>query len=353
MKQIVPVLRFLDLASSNPVVDVRSPSEYNRGHIPRAVNIPLFSDEERNRIGILYKQTGKQEAFDEGLRITGPKMAGFLKKARELLSGREALLLYCWRGGQRSNSLGWLFDSAGMNTYVLEGGYKAFRRFARESFSKPANIIVLGGMTGSGKTLLLHALSQRGEQVIDLESLARHRGSVFGGWSDKPQPTTEHFENLLFDQWWKLDKTKRIWLEDESKPIGRIFIPDELFVPMKQSPLVEIEVPQDIRIRNLVEEYSLEDIGVLARNVLKLEKRLGGKITRESIEAIERGHYEKAAGLLLYYYDKAYRLSMGKNRRRTIHHIILENQDPIKNAERILREISGIPEFSKASPSGR
>lgn len=337
--EILDVAAFLLQAKHFPIVDVRSPSEFIRGHIPGAVNIPLFTDEERARVGTLYKQTGRREAFDEGLRIVGPKLARFVSRGRVLSTGDQPLLMYCWRGGQRSSSMAWLFRNAGIPVQRLQNGYKAYRRYLRTSLARPVPMVILGGMTGSGKTKILYELRNLGTQVIDLEGLARHRGSVFGGLTHEPQPTTEQFENNLFDRWQSLDLNRPVWLEDESKSIGRVFIPDELFLHMKKSLLVEIELPLRYRVENLTEEYGLEQIETLSANVLKIRKRLGGVATQEVIRALSAGDLEKAATLLLRYYDKAYRMSMNKNRRETIR-ITLSNNDPALHARIILDQVS-------------
>ena len=342
MPESLPIASFLEMAERYPVADVRTPAEYRHGHIPGAANIPLFSDEERALVGTLYKKASPQQAFDEGLRITGPKMVDYVEQARRLARD-NTLLLYCWRGGMRSGSLGWLFETAGMNIYLLKGGYKAFRRHVREQLARPAHIIVVGGMTGSGKTEILHHLREMGEQVIDLEGLAHHKGSAFGALGQPDQPSTEHFENLLFDQWKRLDLRKPIWLEDESRSVGKVFIPEELFSQMREAPLLDIHVDTDYRIDRLVRDYALFDPEELIAAIRRIEKRLGGLNSRHAIEAVQRKDFRKATEILLSYYDKSYRHTMSRRNLERIIPIELPGTDPRKHAEHLLsfaRELS-------------
>jgi tRNA 2-selenouridine synthase len=185
-------IEFLEKARENPVVDVRSQKEYKQGHIPGALNLPLFNDDERAIIGTLYKNSGKETSVLKGLELVGPKLTGFIKQLRSLVSGKE-ILVHCWRGGMRSESMAWLFEVAGYHVSLLDGGYKAYRKFIREAVEGPFNFIILGGNTGSGKTEILKALSDAAEQVLDLEAIARHKGSVYGGLGFTDQPTEEKF----------------------------------------------------------------------------------------------------------------------------------------------------------------
>ncbi len=338
MQKTIPIEEFLELAERYPVVDVRSPAEFEHGRFPGAVNIPLFSNEERAIVGTTYTQESPEKAFSTGLQIAGPKMASFVEKARATARD-NTLLMYCWRGGKRSHSMAWLFDTAGMDVYVLEGGYRAFRRHVKASFLKPLPLTVLGGMTGSGKTEILHALKKRGEQVIDLERLARHKGSVFGALGEEKQPATEQFENNLFMVWKQLDPRKTTWIEDESKAIGRVFIPDELFNQMKTAPLVDIHLDRNYRIQRLVRDYAQYDAGELISSVQKIERRLGGVNARKCITAIQNRDFAAAAGLLLRYYDKTYRHAMASHPRKTVYTISLPGNDPETNAQIILSEI--------------
>ena len=228
MQKELDILQFLTLAETIPVIDVRSPAEFEKGHIPGAFNIPLFNNEERAIVGTLYKQKGKNEAVLAGLDIVGPKMSSLVSEARKISVNNE-VLVHCWRGGMRSGSFCWLLNTVGIKASTLKKGYKAYRNHVLQSFEKPFQIIILGGETGSGKTEILKYIREEGEQVIDLEGIAHHKGSSFGAIGQEPQPRPEQFENDLALQWNKLDPSKRIWLEDESKNIGRVFITDSLW----------------------------------------------------------------------------------------------------------------------------
>ncbi|MEA3445065.1 MAG: tRNA 2-selenouridine(34) synthase MnmH, partial [Bacteroidota bacterium] len=255
MLQAISCDDFLNLQQKKiPVIDVRTPSEFANGHIPGAFNIPLFSDEERAIVGIKYKQENKEAAVLQGLEFVGPKLSAYVKLLHRITQKKE-VLLYCWRGGQRSRSMAWLFELAGYKIKLLEGGYKAYRNLLLQSFSRPASLIILGGMTGSGKSEILTSIKNLGYQVIDLEKLANHKGSAFGAIGQQEQPPPQQFENDLFKVWSSLDLSKPIWLEDESVSIGRVSIPRPLFIQMRNSKVIKIEVDKKVRVVRLVKEY--------------------------------------------------------------------------------------------------
>ena len=243
---LMPITRnasdFLTTSESIPVVDVRSPAEFHQGHIPGAINIPLFNDLERIEIGKLYVHSGRDQAILRALDIILPKTSQILKTLRDCTKGKK-LRLYCWRGGLRSLNMAWFFETNGFRVSLLDGGYKAYRRFIRTRLDETARVVILGGYTGSGKTEILTHLSKIGEQVIDLEKLASHKGSAFGGIGQPDQPTNEQFGNNLYDHWQRLDKTRFIWLEDESRMIGKVTMPDQMVRKIKQSPLIIMDVP--------------------------------------------------------------------------------------------------------------
>ncbi len=336
MPEKLPVETFLPLTGRLPLVDVRSPKEFAQGHIPGAVSIPLFSDEERAAVGIRYKQGGNENAVLLGLEIVGPKMADFARKAKRLARNKE-ILVHCWRGGMRSASMAWLFETAGLKTYILEGGYKAYRRFIREQFSRPVKMIVLGGYTGSGKTDILLALQKSGEQFLDLEGISHHKGSAFGQLGQQEQPTNEQFENDLADSWRKFDFDRPVWMEDESRMLGRCGIPDPLFRKMRSSKLIKIIVPKPEREKRLVREYGNFDKADLLESVEKIRQRLGGLATGQAIEAIKAGDLLTTADLTLRYYDKAYHHGNENRDPKNIIEIPVEKDDT-KSTAAMLRE---------------
>ncbi|NLO68094.1 MAG: tRNA 2-selenouridine(34) synthase MnmH [Bacteroidales bacterium] len=304
MNQLDPE-SFLHASLTMPVADVRSPAEFEAGHIPGAFNLPLFDNEERARVGTLYKQAGRMAALELGFDLVGPKMSEMVRTARRMTPKGE-ILLYCWRGGMRSASMAWLLETAGIRTNLLTGGYKAYRSHIRENLVTRRKFIILGGMTGSGKTLCLKGLKEIGEPVIDLEALAVHRGSVFGAIGLGPQPTNEQFENELFKELQCFQPEEMIWLEDESRQIGRVYMPEIFYQAMISSPLIQIVVPESVRTQVILDEYAGLEPTSLIRAVEKISRRLGGLTTQMVIASIDEGRFRDAVELLLPYYDKTY-----------------------------------------------
>lgn len=293
-------------AQARVLLDVRSPAEYADSHIPGAINLPLFSNAERAEIGTLYKQDSPESAFLRGLEVVGPKMRALVEQAQALAPGRQ-VCLHCWRGGQRSGSLAWLLDLSGFEVQVIEGGYKAYRRWVQAQFEQaPGTFLIVGGPTGAGKTEILHALQAAGEQVIDLEGLAHHKGSSFGGLGEAPQPSVAQFENELWAKWQACDVQRRIWLENESRSIGRIYLPDAFWDRMEAAPLFDLEVPLEGRLNRLVADYASYSKADLQAAFQRIGKRLGGLRLQAALEAVEAADYREAARIALAYYDKAY-----------------------------------------------
>ncbi len=331
MAEVIRAEEFLSLSDRYPVIDVRTPSEFFQGHIPGAASIPLFDDGERKVVGTAYKQDSRQAAMYRGLELAGKKLAVLAGKGVEAAGGGNTLLIHCWRGGMRSSSMAWLFERMGLRCYLLEGGYRNYRRLMRSFFSKPWNLEVIGGCTGSGKTEILHHLAGRGEQVIDLEQLANHKGSAFGALGEEPQPTTEHFENLIGMQLLQMDPRREIWIEDESMNIGKCVLPAGLYQQMKEGTLWFLDIPREERARYLTRHYAGHDREELKQCVAKIEKRLGGSRTREAIEAIDQGDFLRTALIALQYYDKSYLHSLRRNHLR--YQLIASGRvDPEKNA---------------------
>lgn len=302
----------------NPLIDVRTPAEFAAGHIPGAINIPLFSNSERAEVGTLYKRVSPQRAMLKGLDFVGPKMSGFVQEAAKL-TFKDHVIVHCWRGGQRSQAFAWLLNTAGIPAVTVNGGYKGFRRYAASVLSKPWNFRVLTACTGSGKTELLWGLRDAGEQIVDLEELADHKGSVFGGLGHAPQISTEQFENNLFWVMKDFDDSKIVWVEDESKCIGRVFIPQEFFQRMHFSPLVKFDIPLEERLKRLVNEYADFSNTELIEAIGKISKRLGGDNVKMALAALEGGDYTEVTRILLRYYDKAYNRSIDE-RRNLVHY---------------------------------
>jgi tRNA 2-selenouridine synthase len=333
------ILSFLAAARTEPIIDVRSPAEFEKGHIPDAHNIPLFSNEERALVGICYKQQGKDPAVLLGLDLVGKKLASFVKEARTLTRDGK-VLVHCWRGGMRSSSFAWLLQTAGLEARTLKKGYKAYRHQVLRSFDAPCKLIVLGGETGSGKTDILKQMAERGEQFIDLEGLAQHKGSAFGSLGQDPQPGVEVFENILAEALARLDLNRRIWVEDESRSIGRVFIPDAFWAQMKSAPLYCIRVPRECRIERLLAEYGRFAVSELEAAVLKIQKRLGGQSTKDCLDALKRGDLKTVASVTLAYYDKAYNHNhLGKEVQERLIRIEIDADDPARVANLLLAAV--------------
>ena len=329
------VEKFLELSKSTPVCDVRSPSEYNSGHIPGAVNIPLFSNSERESVGKKYKKEGRIPAIKEGLSLIGSQLSEKLSEAYKL-SANNRLLVYCWRGGMRSEAMAWLFSLAGIHTNTLDGGYKSYRRHILEKLSEQRKMIILGGLTGSGKTHILNYLKTQGQQAIDLEGLANHKGSAFGALGQSPQPTTEHFANILYNEWKKTDPAKPVWLEDESRHIGSVFIPEIYFGNMQKSPVIVLMMDIATRLPRLLKEYSTFPKNELKDSVEHISKRLGGDNVKEAIKAIENDNFAKAIEITLTYYDKAYLFGLSRKAPKNIIYVKTDTDDIKENAAKIL-----------------
>lgn len=308
---------FLSLRSSLPLVDVRSEGEYETGHLACAQNIPLLNNEERAVVGTAYKKKGQVFAIKEGFRLVGPRLLEIITATEELANGGE-LLAYCWRGGMRSHNFSQFAAMAKIKTHTLQGGYKAYRQFAYEYFAKPLSLMIIGGCTGSGKSEILRELQSHGEQILDLETFAHHKGSAFGGLMMPTQPSTEQFHNLLFEELYKLDLSKRIWLEDESITIGKVFLPPPLWEQMKTAPIVALDVPKDVRVQRLVNEYGHAPKEEFLKAMEKITKRLGGQHFQAAKEKWLANDAASTIDILLTYYDKYYSESLQSKSSRVI-----------------------------------
>lgn len=313
----VEAKEFFELSAQHPIIDVRTPAEFEHGHIPGAINIPLFNNEERAEIGILYKQQGRKPAMLRGMELVGPKLTEFLKTA-ETVSNKGTFLVHCWRGGMRSAGMSWLFEWYGFKVYTLKGGYKSFRRMVLDSFSQPHKIKILGGKTGSGKTLILQELGKLDQTILDLEGMANHKGSAFGSLGEEPQPTQEMFENKVATQLLKIPPIDTIWIEDESHNVGKRVIPNALFEQMRSAKVYYVDLPVEARVEYLVKSYGRYSKEELISSIDKIIKRLGPQHAKAAKEAIEQGDLKKACEISLVYYDKSYAHGVGKRQPSTI-----------------------------------
>ena len=311
-----PLTDFRNITS--PIIDVRSPIEYSQGHLPGAINIPLFSDEERALIGKSYKKEGRLKAIFNGLRLTVPNIEKLINLILLTVSKNEisnkSLRIYCWRGGLRSKAFAWLARSIGIKTYLLKDGYKSYRKWVINQFKKDLPIRLIGGKTGTGKTDLLNNLKSEQIYIIDLEGVANHRGSSFGSLGMKKQPSTQQFENIIaedIENFFKSDAYE-IWLEAESCNLGKCRIPNDLYTKMKKAPILEIIRTQRERVTRLVKVYSQNPQNQLKDAVNRISKRLGPQRTKEALKAIEERKWDKACIAMLDYYDRCYDYELQK-----------------------------------------
>jgi tRNA 2-selenouridine synthase len=328
---------FLEKAKILPLTDIRSEGEFALGHIPNAISFPLFTNTERALVGTCYKKEGKNEAIKLGLKLVGPKLATFVENAEQIAPEKE-LCVYCWRGGMRSGSMAWLLSTAGFKIYVLKKGYKNFRNHVLSMFQKDFTLHILGGMTGSGKTEIIHYLKEKNAPVIDLEGLAKHKGSAFG--INGIQPSTEMFENLLFQELSKLDLSKPIWVEDESHSIGKVYINDFFWHKMRNNTLFSIQVSFEKRLDRIVEEYGKLPKEQLLQSIENIKKRLGGLEYSIAKEAVENNDLKTAAAIILKYYDKGYLHGQSKRDSQKIIKLSFENESISEIGDRLLMESS-------------
>jgi tRNA 2-selenouridine synthase len=300
------------------VVDARSPSEYADDHLPGAVNAPVLDDAERARVGTLYKDS-PFDAKRVGAAIVSRNIGNLIDR---LFADRDRSwrpLVYCWRGGNRSGSLATVLARIGWRTAVLEGGYRGFRRHVvaeLQSLPAPLRFIVVAGRTGSAKSRLLERVAARGEQVLDLEALACHRGSVLGGLPDEPQPGQKRFETLLWQALRAFDPQRPVFVESESRKVGRCQLPEALIVRIRASRCLRIEADVAQRAAFLVDEYShfRRDVPQLLRQLDCLQPLHGGNRIAEWKALVESDRWQELVERLLReHYDPAYDRSMRRN----------------------------------------
>ena len=350
---------FIHKSKHCPVLDVRSPGEFSHAHIPGAYSLPLFSDEERKIVGTLYKQQGKQRAIKAGLDSFGPKMKGMVEATEQYVlqhhrlkpsekdiilsdsASYKTVFVHCWRGGMRSAGVAWLLDLYGFDVYTLAGGYKAYRNWVLQQFENDYPARILGGYTGSNKTALLQSLQQKGQPVIDLEGLAHHKGSAFGGIGMPEQPSQEMFENKLAEALYQYAEKKEVtplWLEDESQRIGVLNIPHPLWHTIRKKPVFFIDIPFEERLAFIIEQYGSLDKEKLVSAVIRIQKRLGPLETKNVLGFLHEENIRDAFRILLQYYDKTYdKALMGReNPLAKLNKINLSFVDTERNTQKLL-----------------
>jgi len=331
--EVITTAGAADVARFDAIIDVRSPAEFAEDHVPGALNLPVLDNEERAEVGTIYVQQSAFLARRIGAAKVARNVALHLETALKDRPPNFKPLVYCWRGGQRSNAMATILSQVGWRTALLAGGYKTYRRAVQARLydeSWPLKLVLIDGGTGSGKTAILQRLAGRGVQTLDLEGLANHRGSLFGGFADAPQPHQKMFESRLLAALAALDPARLVLAEAESSKIGDINLPPAVWGLMKEAPRVEIVAPLGERARYLATAY-----GDIARNRGALEeafRRLPTHPGRERLESwralVETGdHAALAQALVELHYDPAYARGRKKDARPRLRTVMLETLD--------------------------
>jgi tRNA 2-selenouridine synthase len=334
MIESIDTLDRATLARFADIIDVRSPAEFALDHVPGAINLPVLSDAERAEVGTIYVQQSRFLARRIGAAHVARNIAGHLEGGLADKPGSYAPLIYCWRGGQRSNAMATVLDQVGWRVNLLKGGYRTWRRSVTAALydAEPAfRVILLDGDTGSGKTEILARLNVLGIQTIDLEDLAGHRGSLFGGLRGTEQPSQKMFESRLMEALACLDRTRPIVVEAESSKIGECMAPPMLWKAMLAAPCIELRVPLAARARYLVGAYGdiVEDQATLEETLVRLPGRHGRQRLADWLDLARSGQFEALAQALMQdHYDPAYQRSRREDSRRRLGVVEVEDLGP-------------------------
>ncbi|MBR8839767.1 MAG: tRNA 2-selenouridine(34) synthase MnmH [Stigonema ocellatum SAG 48.90 = DSM 106950] len=304
------------------IIDVRSPGEFAEDHILGAINLPVLNDAERAEVGTIYKQVSPFTARKIGAALVSKNISLHLSQHFAAKEKNYHPLLYCWRGGQRSNSLALVLTQIGWRVTLLEGGYKTYRAYVRdqiEHLPQKFTYQIFCGLTGSGKTHILRQMCQRGAQVLDLEALANHRGSLLGQeWEDNPspQPSQKYFESLLVQKFQSFNPHQPVWVESESLKVGQIYLPQSLWRKMKQASCVEIQLPITARVQFLLEEYPhlVNHPHILKAKLENLKSHCGWEKLSLWYQLIDTGKWELfVQDMLQFHYDPSYQKSIKRD----------------------------------------
>jgi tRNA 2-selenouridine synthase len=326
------------LCAYDAIVDVRSPAEFAEDHVPGAINLPVLTNEERAEVGTIYVQESRFRARRIGAAMIARNVARYLETELKDKDGAFRPLIYCWRGGQRSNAMAVILSSIGWRTGVLSGGYKTYRRRVSSALydaELPHRLVLIDGPTGCGKTELLSRLAERGLQVLDLEGLAAHRGSLFGAIPGAPQPSQKMFESRLLAAVEALDPARPVYAEAESSKIGERMIPPALWARMEAAPRIGLSAPLEARARYSVDRYGehTRDPAALDEILARVPDRLGRKLLAEWRELAAAGQFEAlAAALIELHYDPSYRRSNRKDGRPRLAEIEMAGVTPAELA---------------------
>ena len=316
------------------IIDVRSPSEFADDHIPGAINLPVFSDEERAHIGTIYKQDSPFKARREGAALVSKNVAQHIQTSLSDRPENWRPLIHCWRGGQRSRAFAHICGEIGWASFLLDGGYKSYRTAILDALKqRPADltICIIAGATGSGKTHLLHALARNGAQILDLEGLANHKGSLLGALPNSPQPSQRLFESRLIDEIDALDVSKTVFVEAESSRVGEISLPKALWSAMAHANMVELSTPTDVRLALLKADYPhlmRPDSPDLHKLITGMSARHGYEVTNHWNDELKNQNYDSfIAALLTDHYDPAYQKASLRHNREKIGTVSLTGAD--------------------------
>jgi len=324
-------------------IDVRSPDEFDDGTIPGAINVPILSNEQRAEIGTLFKQDGPDAARHRGMHLVSPHIPGMIE---EILSHREShrqsIVIFCWRGGLRSRAMTAFLQLAGFPAFQLRGGHKAFRRQVLDFFEQGswARMLVLRGLTGVGKTRILQQVEQEGWPVVDLEGLANHRGSAFGGVGLGQQPSQKTFEALLWDKLRQVEHQGWALTEGESRHIGRLLLPQRFHQSLQDETTLWLETSMENRVRIILEDYQVDQLPreAFIPPIESIKCRLGGKETEQMLELLHHKQWQQLISeLMVKYYDPLYRHTRPDDRVELTIDPFAEQQPELKQAiDRIL-----------------
>lgn len=327
------------------IIDVRSESEFVHAHIPNAISVPIFDDEQRKIIGTAYKQQSREIAIKIGLDFFGPNMSKIVIKVEELKKKNtlKKIAIHCWRGGMRSSAMAWLLNFYGIEISLIEGGYKTYRNWCIEQFTKDYPIKIIGGCTGAAKTEVILELQKNNFSAIDLEGLASHKGSAFGYLGMNTQPSQEQFENNLAFAFFNAMQKKPpfIFIEDESQRIGNVHLTNELWNTIRLKNIYFLDIPFKERLKHIVDEYGQFEIEELKNCIIRITKNLGGLNVKNCISFLEENNIENCFSILLNYYDKLYKKGIEKRENWETHfiNIAAETTDPIENYQKIINTI--------------
>ncbi|AGL01322.1 tRNA 2-selenouridine(34) synthase MnmH [Desulfoscipio gibsoniae] len=344
----VDIYQALHELADVPVVDLRSPGEYGEATIPGAFNIPLLDNIERALVGTVHKNQGPDKARELAMEIVAPRLPVFVKSFQKIAQYKK-VMIFCWRGGDRSHFAGSILDAMGFKVYRILGGFKAYRRLVTAYLGEenlPLRAVVVHGLTGVGKTDLLLALKDMGHPVLDLEGLAKHRGSVFGKIGQPPSPGQKMFEALIERALRRAEKYGIFLVECESRRLGNLYVPDSVLNTMQKGHRVLLYAPFNTRVQRIMRDYALGgpgNLSALQDAVVRLTKYLGKTKVNELNQRLAMGNFREVFGFLLgEYYDPLYKYPDGPSKD---YDLSVNTQNMHDAVQRVSDFIISLPEY--------